>query len=101
MAKGMDTFAPMSQPVRFDGRDLGEIDLRLSVNGVVRQSASASAMTHPPERIIAYVSRYMTLEPGDVIATGTPPGVGPLSDGDVVEAAADGVGSVSNKVRRE
>jgi 2-keto-4-pentenoate hydratase/2-oxohepta-3-ene-1,7-dioic acid hydratase in catechol pathway len=51
------------------------------------------------EKVIAYISRFMTLEPGDVIATGTPEGVGPIGNGDLVEASIEGVGKVSNPVR--
>jgi len=101
LSKGLDTFAPMSRPVPVsEAGDLCSLRLELRVNGEVRQSGSTSNMIFGPERLIAYISKYMTLEPGDIIATGTPEGVGPLNDGDVVEAGIEGVGKVSNRVRR-
>ena len=57
-------------------------------------------MIFPPESLIAHISKYITLEEGDIIATGTPEGVGPLNDGDVVTAEISGVGKISNRVRR-
>ena len=101
LCKGMDTFAPMSRPIPVsEAPDLHSLKLELRVNGEVRQSGATSDMIFGPEQLIAYVSRYMTLEPGDVIATGTPEGVGPLNDGDVVGAEIQGVGKVSNVFRR-
>ncbi len=101
LSKGMDTFAPMSTPVPAESvADIHHLDLELRVNGEVRQKGSTADMIFPPERLIAYISKYITLEEGDIIATGTPEGVGPLNDGDLVEAIVPGVGSVSNRVRR-
>ena len=101
LAKSMDTFAPMSTPVLFSSvRDIHELDLRLCVNGDVRQRGNTSHMIFPPESLIAHISKYITLEEGDIIATGTPEGVGPLNDGDVVTAEISGVGKISNRVRR-
>ncbi|HNU35943.1 MAG TPA: fumarylacetoacetate hydrolase family protein [Methanomassiliicoccales archaeon] len=100
LAKGMDTFAPLGEPVPLDRvPDLHSLDLELRVNGELRQKGNTAQMIFPPERLISYISRYMTLEPGDVIATGTPSGVGPLIPGDVVEAAVHGVGTLRNPVR--
>lgn len=101
LSKGLDTFAPMSRPVPVsEAGDLRSLRLELRVNGEVRQSGSTSNMIFGPERLIAYISKYMTLEPGDIIATGTPEGVGPMNDGEVVEAEIQGVGKVSNSFRR-
>lgn len=101
LSKGMDTFAPMSRPVPVsEAPDLHSLKLELRVNGEVRQQGNTSNMIFGPERLIAYISKYMTLEPGDTIATGTPEGVGPLNDGDIVEAEIEGVGKVTNRVRR-
>jgi 2-keto-4-pentenoate hydratase/2-oxohepta-3-ene-1,7-dioic acid hydratase in catechol pathway len=69
------------------------------VNNEMRQKGNTAQMIFPPERLISYISRFMTLEPGDVIATGTPSGVGPLRPGDVVEVVVHGVGSLRNPVR--
>jgi acylpyruvate hydrolase len=100
LAKGMDTFAPMSAPLPIaEVRDLQDLHLELKLNGKVRQNGSTSMMIFPVEEIISYASRYMTLEAGDVIATGTPEGVGPISDGDLIEAKIDGVGKLRNPVK--
>lgn len=95
-AKGYDTFCPVAEPVaRDEWRDL-EVIAR--VNGTVRQHGRATDMIFGIPEIIAYVTRVMTLEPGDIIATGTPEGVGPLRTGDVVEIEIPGVSSISNPV---
>jgi len=100
LAKGMDTFAPMSGPVPLsDVGDIGSLDLELRVNGELRQKGNTSQMIFRPSELISYISRFMTLEEGDIIATGTPSGVGPLLPGDVVEARISGVGALSNPVR--
>ncbi len=100
LAKGMDTFAPLGEPVPLDlVPDIHSLDLELRVNGEPRQKGNTAHMIFPPERLIAYISRFMTLEPGDVIATGTPSGVGPLRPGDLVEATVHGVGTLRNPVR--
>lgn len=99
-AKSFDTFCPMG-PVVVTPKSLPDPDrvrVRLRVNGQVRQDASTAEMILSVARIIEYVSRYMSLEPGDVIATGTPAGVGPLRPGDVVEAEVEGIGVLRNPV---
>jgi 2-keto-4-pentenoate hydratase/2-oxohepta-3-ene-1,7-dioic acid hydratase in catechol pathway len=96
-AKGYDTFCPAGTLVdRADWRDLEVIG---RVNGTVRQRGRAVDMIFGVPEIIAYISRIMTLEPGDIIATGTPEGVGPLADGDVVEIEIPGIGTLRNPVR--
>jgi acylpyruvate hydrolase len=100
LAKGMDTFAPMSATLPIsEVKDLQDLHLELKLNGNVRQNGSTSMMIFPVEEIISYASRYMTLEAGDVIATGTPEGVGMISDGDLIEAKIDGVGKLRNPVK--
>jgi len=97
----MDTFAPMSRPVPLASvEDVHQLELVLTVNGEVRQRGNTADMVFPPERLISYISRYMTLEEGDIIATGTPEGVSALRDGDLVVASIPGVGSVRNRFRR-
>jgi 2-keto-4-pentenoate hydratase/2-oxohepta-3-ene-1,7-dioic acid hydratase in catechol pathway len=101
LAKGMDTFAPMSAPVPISRvEDVHNLDLELTVNGQVRQKGNTSDMIFSPERLIAYISQFMTLEVGDIIATGTPEGVSPLNDGDMVVAKVAGVGTVRNQFIR-
>ena len=100
MAKGMDTFAPMSEPKDFkDVADVHTLSIRTRLNGDLKQDGNTADMIYPVEELIAYITRYMTLEPGDVIATGTPEGVGPISPGDVVEVEISGVGRLRNPVR--
>jgi 2-keto-4-pentenoate hydratase/2-oxohepta-3-ene-1,7-dioic acid hydratase in catechol pathway len=95
--KSFDTFCPVGVMVpRHDWHDL-EIICR--VNGSVRQHGHASDMVFGVPSLIAAISRIMTLEPGDIIATGTPEGVGPLQPGDLVEVEIPGVGSIRNPVR--
>jgi 2-keto-4-pentenoate hydratase/2-oxohepta-3-ene-1,7-dioic acid hydratase in catechol pathway len=100
LAKGMDTFAPLSEPRRIDDvPDLQSLNLETRLNGELRQNGHISDMIFPVEELIAYISRYMTLEPGDVIATGTPEGVGHIKAGDMVEIVIPGVGKLRNRVR--
>ena len=100
LAKGMDTFAPLSEPRRIDDvPDLQSLNLETRLNGELRQNGHISDMIFPVEELIAYISRYMTLEPGDVIATGTPEGVGHIKAGDMVEIVIPGVGKLRNRVK--
>jgi acylpyruvate hydrolase len=101
LAKGMDTFAPLGEPMPI-GRvgDLRDLELELRVNGELRQKGNTAQMLFTPQELISYISRYMTLERGDIIATGTPSGVGPLEPGDVVEAVIFSVGKLLNPVKR-
>ncbi|HET7273538.1 MAG TPA: fumarylacetoacetate hydrolase family protein [Longimicrobiaceae bacterium] len=97
-AKGFDTFCPLGGVTPAEGIDPMNLEVICRVNGEVRQHGRAADMAFSIPTLIAYISRIMTLEPGDVIATGTPAGVGPLSAGDVVEVEVPGVGSISNPV---
>jgi 2-keto-4-pentenoate hydratase/2-oxohepta-3-ene-1,7-dioic acid hydratase in catechol pathway len=100
MAKGMDTFAPMSEPKDFrDVDDVHALTIKTRLNGEVKQDGNTADMIYPIEELIAYITKYMTLEPGDVIATGTPEGVGPITPGDAVEIEISGVGKLKNPVR--
>ena len=98
LSKGMDTFGPMSEPVPAGGIDLQDLELVLTVNGEVRQRGSTKDMIFPVAALISYVSRFMTLEAGDVLITGTPEGVSEIRPGDLVRAEIGGVGAVSNPV---
>lgn len=99
-AKGFDTFCPLGLAGAVPG-SLDELTIVTRVNGVERQRATAAQMVFNVPRLIAYISAIMTLVPGDVIATGTPAGVGPIVDGDVVEVDVPGVSRVTNPVRAE
>jgi 2-keto-4-pentenoate hydratase/2-oxohepta-3-ene-1,7-dioic acid hydratase in catechol pathway len=96
-AKGFDTFCPLGPAIRV-GADLEDLEVILRVNGAERQRGNTRIMVFPIVDLLAYVSRMMTLEPGDVLLTGTPAGVGPLMDGDRVEVEVPGVGVLSNPV---
>jgi 2-keto-4-pentenoate hydratase/2-oxohepta-3-ene-1,7-dioic acid hydratase in catechol pathway len=97
-AKSFDTFCPVG-PFVVTGLDPLDLKVETRVNGEVRQSGRTSAMAFPVPFLLRYISNVMTLEPGDVIATGTPAGVGPMLDGDVVEVEVEGVGTLRNPVR--
>lgn len=96
-AKGFDTFCPVGPHIetQLDPRD---VLVECRVNGERRQSGSTSLMAYPVADIVRWISRMMTLQPGDLIATGTPAGVGPLVAGDTVEVSAAGVGVLRNPV---
>ncbi|HTR99019.1 MAG TPA: fumarylacetoacetate hydrolase family protein [Bacteroidota bacterium] len=96
VAKGFDTSAPLSGAVRRSAvPDPGALALELRVNGAVRQQGSTSAMILGIPAIIAYCSTLFTLEPGDLIFTGTPEGVGRVVHGDRLEARCAGIGSLT------
>jgi 2-keto-4-pentenoate hydratase/2-oxohepta-3-ene-1,7-dioic acid hydratase in catechol pathway len=97
-AKGFDTFCPVG-PVVADGLDpWAGVHIETRVNGEVRQSGTTTDFIFPLDVVIRYISRIMTLEPGDLIATGTPAGVGPVVAGDTVEVSIPGVGTLRNPV---
>ena len=96
-AKGFDTVCPIGEPAAVPA-DLDALVVVTLVNGVERQRAAATEMVFPIPAVLAYISRIMSLEPGDVVATGTPAGVGTLHDGDVVEVQVGG-STVRNPVR--
>lgn len=100
-AKGFDTFCPTGPrvlPVDAATFDFAALEVWCRVNGKVRQHGRARDMAFNIPFLVAYISRVMTLEPGDLVATGTPEGVGPLLAGDVVEVEVSGVGVLRNTV---
>ena len=99
-AKGFDTFCPVGPRVLPVGRDfdLATLEVRCRVNGAERQHGRATEMVFGIPELLAYISAVMTLEPGDLVLTGTPAGVGPLVAGDVVEVEIGGVGVLRNPV---
>lgn len=99
LSKGMDTFGPMSEPVPVgEVGDLQDLELVLTVNGEVRQRGFTRDMIFPVARLISYVTRFMTMEPGDILITGTPEGVSEIRPGDTVVAEIMGVGRLTNRV---
>lgn len=99
-AKSFDTFCPIGPHIE---TDLDVTDLRVicRVNGEVRQDGRTSQMVFPVDYLVRYISNQMTLLPGDVIATGTPAGVSRMSPGDVCEVEIEGIGVLTNQVKRQ
>jgi 2-keto-4-pentenoate hydratase/2-oxohepta-3-ene-1,7-dioic acid hydratase in catechol pathway len=97
-AKGFDTFCPIGEPGRVPN-DLSSLTVVTRVNGAERQRGSASEMIFSIGDLLAYVSNVLTLEPDDVVATGTPAGVGIIQAGDEVEVEIVGISRVKNSVR--
>jgi len=99
-AKSADGFLPLGPWIETD-LDPGNVAVRTYVNGELRQEGNTSEMVFSVPELLAYISSFMTLCPGDVVLTGTPEGVGPLVVGDIVEVAVEGVGTLKNEVGRE
>jgi 2-keto-4-pentenoate hydratase/2-oxohepta-3-ene-1,7-dioic acid hydratase in catechol pathway len=98
-AKGFDTFAALG-PSLVSRVDPADLHIVTRVNGEPRQDSRTSLLITPVGELLAFISRVMTLEPGDAVFTGTPAGVGPLHEGDVVEVEIESVGVLRNPVRR-
>ncbi len=98
-AKGFDTFAPIGPWIETEFNPTDAI-ISCRVNGDLRQMTSTREMVFLVEQLITFASSFMTLNPGDLLLTGTPEGVGPLVPGDTVEVEIEGIGSLSNPVHR-
>jgi 2-keto-4-pentenoate hydratase/2-oxohepta-3-ene-1,7-dioic acid hydratase in catechol pathway len=98
--KGFDTFAPIG-PCIAVGANGSARTVETWVNGTRRQSSTTAQLIFDIEHLVEFISFVMTLEPGDVISTGTPSGIGPLVDGDVVTVKIEGVGELVNPVEAE
>lgn len=107
IGKAMDGFCPLGPAIvmKEDINDPHNLGLRCRVNGVTKQDSNTNQLVHKTAVMVSFISRFMTLRPGDVILTGTPPGVGVfrkppeyLKRGDVVECEIDGIGKVVNKI---
>jgi 2-keto-4-pentenoate hydratase/2-oxohepta-3-ene-1,7-dioic acid hydratase in catechol pathway len=96
-AKGFDTFCPLG-PRIVAGLDPAKLAIKTRVNGVIKQDSSTSDLIFDVPTLISFVSMHMTLEPGDVISTGTPSGVGNLTPGDIVQIEIEGIGVLENPV---
>lgn len=99
-AKGFDTFCPVG-PYVTRGIDASALGIRVTVNGTVRQDGNTRQMVFGVADLVAHASAMMTLEPGDLILTGTPEGVGPLADGDRCAVEIEGLGRLEVGVERE
>jgi 2-keto-4-pentenoate hydratase/2-oxohepta-3-ene-1,7-dioic acid hydratase in catechol pathway len=100
-AKGFDTFAPLGPWIETDIADPDNLTVEAYLNGERRQYSNTGNLVFGVRRLIAFISHIMTLLPGDVIATGTPAGVGPMRPGDVVEVRVEGIGTLRNRVVSE
>ncbi len=97
-AKGFDSFCPIGPWIETSITDPANLGLKTLVNKEVKQDSSTSDMIFDPYYLLSFVSGIMSLEPGDVILTGTPPGIGPISPGDIVKVEIEGIGCLKNYV---
>ena len=97
-AKGFDTFAAVG-PIIETELDAGALKIETRLNGVVRQSGNTADLIFKVPELVSAVSQVMTLFPGDIIATGTPGGIGAMQPGDVVQVTIEGIGTLENTVR--
>jgi len=97
--KSFDTFCPVGAFIETE-LDVADIRVQTRVNGVIKQDGRTSQMVFPPDFLIRYISNHMTLNLGDLIATGTPSGVSKLNEGDVCEVEIEGIGILRNFVSR-
>ncbi len=97
--KGHDSFCPLGPWIETD-LDCADLRLTTTLNGELRQDARTAALRHGVPELIEWVSRVMTLLPGDVLLTGTPEGVGPMQEGDEVAVTVEGIGTLANPVVR-
>jgi 2-keto-4-pentenoate hydratase/2-oxohepta-3-ene-1,7-dioic acid hydratase in catechol pathway len=102
VSKGFDTFAPIGPKiVPKEEIDPYGLDIWLKINGVFKQNGNTRDMLFPVDELISHISQVMTLEPMDIIATGTPEGIGPITDGDIIEAGIEGIGVLVVTGQRE
>jgi 2-keto-4-pentenoate hydratase/2-oxohepta-3-ene-1,7-dioic acid hydratase in catechol pathway len=97
-AKGFDTFCPVGPSV-VEGIDWRTLSVTTRLNGAVKQQGTTAEMAYSIPVLLSFISNVMTLEPGDLVATGTPAGVGRLASGDLIEVEISGVGVLRNPVR--
>jgi len=100
-AKGFDTFGVLGPWIETAPGDPNRLAVSCRLNGAVRQKSNTDQLAFNCQYLVSWASRIMTLEPGDVIATGTPPGVGPMRVGDTVEVEIEGIGTLANTVAAE
>ncbi|MCK4321821.1 fumarylacetoacetate hydrolase family protein, partial [candidate division WOR-3 bacterium] len=102
ISKGFDTFAPIGPKIIAAGKiDVNNLDIWLKVNGEYKQQSNTRYMIFSTEKLISFTSKIMTLEPMDIIASGTPEGVGPMNDGDFIEAGIEGIGVLKFSAKKE
>jgi len=99
-SKSFDTFGPIGPVIKEvnEIKDPHNLNIELRVNGEVKQSSNTKHLLFKVPELLEYISKFFTLEPGDIIPTGTPAGIGPMYPGDLIEASIEKVGTLSNKV---
>jgi 2-keto-4-pentenoate hydratase/2-oxohepta-3-ene-1,7-dioic acid hydratase in catechol pathway len=97
-SKNFDTFGPIGPKIVENIKDPHNLKIDLKINGEIKQSSNTSSMIFKIPEIIEYLSKYITLNPGDIIATGTPEGVGPIQPGDLIESSIEKIGTLTNRV---
>jgi len=99
-AKGFDTFCPLGPCIETE-LDPSDLSLETILNGEIKQQSRTSQLVFPVPVLVSFISHVMTLLPGDVIATGTPSGIGPMQAGDIVEVKIEGIGTLRNYIVRQ
>ncbi len=97
--KNYETFCPIG-PYIVTGLDYSKLDVKLILNGEVKQHSDTSMHIFNINYLISFISKAIPLEPGDIVTTGTPEGVGPIKDGDIVEVEIEGIGKLTNFVKK-
>ena len=97
-AKSFDTFCPLGPRIK-SGLDVSDLRIQAYLNGKIKQNSSTRHFIFSPEYLVSFVSKVMTLLPGDIISTGTPAGVGPMKRGDKIEVSIEGIGSLINYLK--
>ena len=100
-SKGFDTFAPLGPWIETEIPDPDNLTVEAYLNGERRQHSSTRNLVFPVATLVSFISRIMTLLPGDVIATGTPAGIGPMAPGDLVDIRVEGIGTLRNRLVAE
>ncbi|MBI3972759.1 MAG: fumarylacetoacetate hydrolase family protein [Chloroflexi bacterium] len=98
-AKGSDTFCPLGPWIETE-LDAGNVRITGKLNGEVRQDSTTADLAFTIEQLITHLTKYFTMEPGDVLITGTPAGIGPMNPGDEYEITIEGIGSLKNRIRK-
>jgi 2-keto-4-pentenoate hydratase/2-oxohepta-3-ene-1,7-dioic acid hydratase in catechol pathway len=99
-SKSFDTFGPIGPVIKKvdEIRDPHNLDIELKVNGDIKQSSNTKHLLFKIPETFEYITKFFTMEPGDIIATGTPGGIGPIDPGDLIEATIENIGTLTNKV---
>ena len=97
-SKSLDTFGPIGPRIVEDIDDPHNLKIELKVNGEVKQSSNTKHLLFKIPEILEYITKHFTMEPGDIVATGTPGGIGPVQPGDVIKITIEKIGTLTNKV---